>query len=124
MHMRARLDSLAAALDPGETYLPAQCPYMRDRVLDQLPFVFVAVILLALQLTRVDMPSPAPTVAPLPTAETAALSPPVPSISRPTTSATARDVSIRACDPNEPRFMGKVALLRAALGQAMGDPVS
>jgi hypothetical protein len=97
---------------------------MRDRVFELLPFVLVAVILLALQMTRADGPPPARTDVSAAMPES---TPPTglaaAAVRRPTR-VTGVTAATPACNSDQPRFIGRVALLRAALGSTMGDPVN
>ena len=89
---------------------------MRDRLVELLPLLLVAAILLAFYVTRTQGPA----------LQFLALSPatPVPS---PIVVAAVRQAqparTERICNPAAPVFVGKMASLKAALGERMGAPV-
>lgn len=106
---------------------------MRDRIAELLPLLLVVITLIIFQVSRSDVglsflslatpsPTPVPLSASAPTPISAAL---------PLQVAGARSQATRpapgpvaTCNSNQPRFIGGMALLRVALGSAMGDPLS
>jgi hypothetical protein len=105
---------------------------MRDRLFELLPVVLVVLILLAFQVGRTDgsiaafLPlGSATSNSPAASAESSPpLQPPVGSALQPAVEAAATGRPTLACDPARPRFVGRVAMLRAALGASMGDPAT
>lgn len=91
---------------------------MRDRLTELLPLLLVGVILLVFQLTRANGPGLAFLPIATPTAE----------LKAPTARPSPNQVAVAgataaACVPSQPRFLGHLAILRAAVGSAMGDPL-
>jgi hypothetical protein len=98
---------------------------MRDRLTELLPLLLVGVVLLVVQLMRQG-----PSVIPL-AVGVAATSTPAVAIAGATAVRTrpaqATQVAARqsrdGCTPDLPRFVGGMALLRSALGSAMGEAI-
>lgn len=93
---------------------------MRDRLTELLPLLLVGVVLLAFQFTRADSPGLSFLPAAAPTAESR---PPMPPPARNQVAVAGATVTKAYCLPAQPRFMGHVAMLRAAIGSNMGDPL-
>jgi hypothetical protein len=105
---------------------------VRDRVLEFLPLLLVVVLLAGYQAVRaggvegplaliaaLKTPVPTPTVA---VASVRAVA--VNGTSTPTSSsASFSSSSANGCAGGQPRFLGGLALLRAAVGARMGDPL-
>jgi hypothetical protein len=85
---------------------------MRDRLVEFLPLLLVAVILVAFQLARSGVIHP-PTVTDPTAVREPRPNPPTPAV----LDATQR------CNPTQPRFVGGLARLRAIVGPVMGDPL-
>ena len=92
---------------------------MRDRLMEFLPLLLAAVILIAFQLSRgpgltlPDFLPQAPTAVPSPTIAAAPTQTPRRAISSVNPS----------CSPALPSFVGGLATLKATLGSMMGDPL-
>lgn len=93
---------------------------MRDRLTELLPLLLVGVILLVFQFTRSE--GLGLTFLPL-AAPTAELKPPTPQPSRNQVAVAGATATAARCSSNQPRFVGSIALLRAAIGSSMGDPL-
>jgi hypothetical protein len=95
---------------------------MRDRLTELLPLLLVGVILLVFQVTRpggVGVPFLPRSVATPEVGRAVATGVPV----RSQPPGAVATVGVTFCNPAQPRFMGSIALLRAALGSTMGDPM-